>query len=221
MRPILFASAFLLLVLSGFAFAGEVSASFGFLSYDAAYDFYPNFYRQGGYRARVEGRFGEPWRVTLRLSGAEYPADNYIREGNLDAGVGRLFPLAFLECYAGLAGRVSYVRFHYPAPYYRPRFDTSEYVGLVGAGYDVGAGAPLGRFYVGAAHRGVWANPTVSYFEAPVATFTIEGEARYALFTRWSLLVLGGLEHGGYYPEYYLGYGSSRPYVEAGVVYSF
>jgi hypothetical protein len=35
------------------------------------------------------------------------------------------------------------------------------------------------------------------------------------------LLVLGGLEHGGYYPEYYLGYGSNRPYVEAGVVYRF
>ncbi|MEE9456636.1 MAG: hypothetical protein V3W11_05765 [bacterium] len=201
--------------------AGEVLGAFGLLSYEAAYDFYPNFYREGGYRARVEGRFGEPWRVTLRLSGAEYPADNYIREGNLDAGVGRLFPLAFFECYAGLAGRVSYVRFHYPAPYYRPRFDTSAYVGFVGAGYDVGAGVPLGRFYLGAAHRGVWANPTVSYFKSPVAMFILEGEARYAVFTRWSLLVLGGLEHGGYYPEYYLGYGSSRPYVEAGVVYSF
>lgn len=202
-------------------YAGEVSASAGLLSYEAAYDFYPNFYREGGYRARVEGRFGEPWRVTLRLSGAEYVADNYIREGNLDAGVGRLFPLAFLECYAGLAGRVSYVRFHYPAPYYRPRFDTSEYVGLVGAGYDVGAGVPLGRFYLGAAHRAVWANPTVSYFEAPVATFVIEGEARYAVFARWSLLLLGGLEHGGYYPEYYLGRGANRPYVEAGGAYSF
>jgi hypothetical protein len=210
-----------LTLLTAYAYGGEVSASFGFLSYDAAYDFYPNFYRQGGYRARVEGRFGEPWRVTLRLSGAEYPADNYIREGNLDAGVGRLFPLAFLECYAGLAGRVSYVRFHYPAPYYRPRFDTSEYVGLVGAGYDVGAGVPLGRFYLGAAHRGVWANPTVSYFKSPLATFIFEGEARCAVFKRWSLLVLGGLEHGGYYPEYYLGYGSSRPYVEVGAAYSF
>ncbi|NIT36446.1 MAG: hypothetical protein GTN49_08085 [candidate division Zixibacteria bacterium] len=203
------------------AYGGEVSASLGVLSYEAAYDFYPNFYRQGGYRARLEGRFGEPWRVTLRLSGAEYPADNYIREGNIDAGVARLFPVGFLECYAGLAGRVSYVRFHYPAPYYRPAFDTSEYVGLVGAGYDVGAGVPLGRFYFGAAHRGLWANPTVSYFEAPVATFVIEGEARCAVLKRWGLLVLGGLEHGGYYPEYYLGYGSSRPYVEAGVVYRF
>ena len=221
MRSILIANACLLLVFSGFVFANDVSASFGFLSYDAAYDFFPNFYRQGGYRARVEGRFGEPWRATLRLSGAEYPADNYIREGNLEASVGRLFQLSFLQCYAGALGRVTYVRFHYPAPYYRPRFDTSEYVGLVGAGYDVGAGVPLGRFYFGAAHRGAWANPTVSYFEAPLATHTVEGEARCAVFGRWSLLVLGGLEHGGYYPEYYLGYGSNRPYVEAGAAYSF
>lgn len=214
-------SAIVMALLVGCAHAAEVSASFGFLSYDAAYDFFPNFYRQGGYRGRVEGRFGEPWRVTVRFSGAEYPADNYIREGNLDGGLGRTFPVSFVECYAGVTGRVSYVRFHYPAPYYRPRYDSSEYVGLVGGGYDVGAGVSPGRLRFGVRHCGVWANPTVSYFEAPLATFTVEGEARFKVFSKWSVLLTGGLEHGGYYPEYYLGYGSNRPYFEVGAAYSF
>lgn len=213
--------AFYVLLLPFYAHAGEVSASFGLLSYDAAYDFYPNFYRSGGYRARVEGRFGEPWRLTVRLSGAEYSADNYIREGNVDASCVRCFRWRGFDFHAGPAGRVTYVRFHYPAPYYRPRFDSSEYVGLVGGGYDVGAGVPLGRFYVGASHRATWAQPTVSYFRSPISTFTFEGEVRFAVFTRWSLLLVGGLEHGGYYPEYYLGYGANRPYVEAGATYSF
>ncbi|UCH79077.1 MAG: hypothetical protein JSU81_03770 [Candidatus Coatesbacteria bacterium] len=221
MRVILFHSAVFTLVFLGGTYADEVSGSFGFLSYEAAYNFFPNFYRQGGYRARVEGEFGEPWRVTVRLSGAEYPADNYIREGNVDLSVGRSFAWRGLEWYAGLGGRGSYVRFQYPAPYYKPRFDSSEYVGLVGGGYDVGASWPLRRFSVGASHRAIWAYPTVSYFDSPLATYVVEGEARYAVFERWSVLVLGGLEHGGYYPEYYLGYGANRPYLEAGVVFSF
>jgi hypothetical protein len=198
--------------------AAELGLSAGSFHFPATDYYYPNFYDEAGFRGEITFQ-KEGWPgFFVRLQSYAYPMDDNIFENILEVG--------FTQRYESEAGSV-YIRpllgyglprFQYVAPYF---VGADMYLHFARLGYDAGYSINLSRFAVGANNRGRWViNVGSKFYDRNTVLWAFDGEIGFRLSGRWRTSVRGGAEFDGYYEKIFLRE-NVRPYVEAGIYYSF
>ncbi len=212
-------SAIIVIILSTVpAFPAELGLSFGLFKFPATDYYYPNFYDEAGFRGEITfqkvgwlGFFG-------RLQSYGYPMDDNVFENIAEFGITPQYKSGRIRLYARPIIGYGLVRLQYPAPYY-PTVDKT-YLNFARLGYDAGLSVGLGRFSVGAGHRGRWLlNLADNFYDRDTALWAMEGEFGVRLSERWRTSVRGGAEFEGYYEKIFLKE-NVRPYFEMGVYYT-